>query len=114
MVDDRQDSGNKGTDRAIRMTMRQRRVPTGLAERWITAWGLSIVLLFIMPGVVVGFAGWSVRILAISPHTPLLLVLTPLMALLVVAELAARAAPLAIPALAAYHIAARWARGGVS
>ncbi len=93
--------------------VQRRRFPLSLAHRWITAWGLSIVLLLIMPrgG---GIARWIEHILVTAPDTPLLVVLTPLTILLVVAEIAARAAPLAIPALAVVHIAGRWARGGVS
>ncbi len=95
-------------------TIGRRRFPLILAERWITAWGLSIVLLLIMPRVGVRVARWIEHILVTSPDTPLLVVLTPLTVLLVVAEIAARAAPLATPALAVVHIAGRWVRGGVS
>ena len=96
----------------------RRRFPTGLAGRWITAWGLSIVLLFIMRGPGVGIMGRIARTALAPTPTPLggveAVLLVILLVLLLVAEMVAHAAPLAIPALAAYHIAARWARGGVS
>ncbi len=121
MVDDSGNSGNsgnKGTDRAIRLTSGRQRFPTGLAERWITAWGLSIVLFFIMRGYVVGITGRMARTALDLPATPLggvkAILLVSLLVLLLVAEIAARAAPLVIPALAAYHIAVRWARERVS
>lgn len=125
MVDHGQDSGNsrnKGADRTIRMTIGRRRFPTGLAERWITAWGLSIVLFFIlffiMRGYVVGITARIARTALDLPATPLggveAILLVSLLVLLLVAEMVSVAAPLAIPALAAFHIARRWARERVS
>ncbi len=96
----------------------RRRFPTGLAGRWITAWGLSIVLLFIMRGPGVGIMGRIARTALAPTPTPLggveAVLLVILLVLLLVAEMVAHAAPLAIPALAVVHIAGRWARGGVS
>jgi len=100
------------------VTIGRRRFPTGLAGRWITAWGLSIVLLFIMRGSVVGITGRIARTALDLPATPLggveAILLVLLLVLLLVAEMVAHAAPLVIPALAASHIAVRWARGGLS
>ncbi len=97
---------------------RRQRFPTSLAGRWITAWGLSIVLLFIMRGPGVGIAGRLARTALAPTPTPLggveAVLLVILLVTLLVAEFMAHAAPLVIPALAAYHVAVRWARGGLS